>query len=185
MKKKQSIYLTAAFSVLVLTMLAGLFNEIIPTFAEHGGSMVVGTLAYVAMAVLVLTAKLDNKHIATASGFTGIAFIGTHIVASLSATTSVGLAGVTHIFGYAAVGAFVLAGVIFALRKVNNKQTVMLGISGLMTTGVFFTYYHVAAMSAVRGSLVFFIPFTALFAWTIGQFALQIAEVVKARKQIA
>lgn len=185
MKKNHSMYLVVGFSLLVLAMLAGLVNQVVPAFPEHAGSMVIGTLAYVAMAVLVLTAKLENKHIATASGIAGVAFIATHIFASMNLFTTVGVTEVTHSFGYAAVGAFVLAAIVFGMKKVKENNTVMLGVSGLMSTGVFFTYYHVAAMAAVRSSILFFVPFTVLFAWTIGQFAVQVAEVVKARKQVA
>lgn len=185
MKKSYSMYLVGAFSLLVLAMLAGLMNQVVPAFPEHGGSMVVGTLAYVAMAVLVLTAKLDNKHVATASGISGVAFIAAHVFASMNAFSSMSIQEVTHSFGYAAVGAFVLAAIVFALNKVKETSMVMLGVSGMMTTGVFFTYYHVAAMSAVRSSIMFFVPFTLLFVWTMGQFALQVTEVVKARKQVA
>lgn len=185
MKKDNSMYLVGAFSLLVLAMLAGLMNQVVPAFPEHGGSMVVGTLAYVAMAVLVLTAKLDNKHIAAASGIAGVGFVATHIFASMNLFTTLGLADITHTFGYAAVGSFVLAAIVFALNKVKETSLVMVGVSGLMTTGVFFTYYHVAAMAAVRASIVFFVPFTILFVWTMAQFALQVAEVVKTRKEVA
>lgn len=185
MKKVNSLYLIGAFSVLLIAMLVGLVVNVVPAFPAHGGSMVIGTLSYVAMAGIVLASKFENKQFSIASGIAGVVFAASHIFTEMNLFARAGLTSVTNPFGYAAVGAFILAGIIFGLNKVKNHSYALTGVNGLMTAGVTFVFYHVASIAAVRESMLFFVPFTLLFVWTIGQFAMQAVELVKTHKQTA
>jgi hypothetical protein len=96
-----------------------------------------------------------------------------------------GIAAVTNPFGYAAVAALILAGLAFVVSKVKALENISLYVNGFMTTGVTLVYYHVASLAPIRASLLFFIPFTLFFAWTVAQYGMQVSEVVKTRRQTA
>ncbi|MFO8069255.1 MAG: hypothetical protein R6U02_04615, partial [Alkalibacterium sp.] len=85
--------------------------------------------------------------------------------------------------GYAALTAFVLAGVSYVMSKLRVLSQLTLYINGFMTSGVTLVYYHVASLAPVRGSLLFFIPFILFLVWTVAQYGVQVSEAVKAHRQ--
>lgn len=174
-----------ALSALVSFMLIALFTDILPVYNEHSRSMIVGTLAYVAMGGIVLSKPLNNKHIAIASGIMSVGFIAAHILIEATLFSSIGVAAVTNPFGYAAIAAFILAGAAYLVSRVKTLENVSLYINGFMTAGVTLVYYHVASLAPVRASVLFFIPFTLFFVWTVAQFGVQVSDVIKTRRQTA
>lgn len=185
MKKINTKTLLSALSVLVTMLLIALFTELMPTYSEHGRSMLVGTLAYIAMGGIVISKPMNNKHIAIVSGIMSVGFIATHILIEAALFSSIGIAAVTSVFGYAAIAAFVLAGAAYLVSRFKSLENFSLYINGFMTTGVTLVYYHVASLAPVRSSALFFIPFTLFFVWTVAQYGLEVSEVFKTRRQTA
>lgn len=185
MKKLTAKTLLLSLTALVSVMLIALMSDILPAYSEHGRSMIVGTLAYIAMGAIVVSKPLNNKHIAAASGIASVGFIAAHILIEAALFSTMGIAAVTNPFGYAAIAAFVLAGAAFAFSKFTSFSNLSLYINGFMTAGVTLVYYHVASLAPVRASLMFFIPFTLFFAWTVAQYGLQVSEAVQTRRQTA
>ncbi|GAB2497784.1 hypothetical protein GCM10008929_18320 [Alkalibacterium psychrotolerans] len=185
MKKPNTKTVLVALSALVTLMLVALVRDVLPAYSEHGRSMIIGTLAYVAMGGIVLAKPLNNKHIAAVSGIMSAVFIGTHILIEAALFSTIGLAAVTNPFGYAAVAALLLAGAAYLIGKVKAFENVSLYVNGFMTTGVTLVFYHVASLAPVRASLLFFIPFALFFAWTVAQFGLQVSQAIQTRRQTA
>lgn len=185
MNKINTKTVLVALSAIITVMLIALLTDILPVYSDHGRSMVVGTLAYIAMGGIVLSKPLNNKHIAIASGIMSIVFIGTHILIEAALFSTIGIVAVTNPFGYAAIAAFALAGLAYLVSRFKTLDNFSLYINGFMTTGVTLVYYHVASLAPIRASVLFFVPFTLFFAWTIGQYALEVSEAVKSRKQTA
>ncbi|MCC5893992.1 MAG: hypothetical protein JJU16_00890 [Alkalibacterium sp.] len=185
MKKYSSKTLLFVLSLLVTTMLIALLTDILPVYSEHGRSMIVGTLAYIAMGGIVLSKPLNNKHIAIASGMMSVGFIAAHILIEAALFSTIGIAAVTSPFGYAAIAAFLLAGVAYLINRVKSLENISLYINGFMTAGVTLVYYHVASLAPVRASVLFFVPFTLFFAWTVGQYGLEVSQAFKTRRQTA
>ncbi len=185
MKKLNTKTVLLVLSAVVTLMLVALLKDVLPAYSEHGRSMIVGTLAYIAMGGIVLSKPLDNKHVAAVSGIMSAGFIGAHILIEATLFSTMGIAAVTNPFGYAAVAALILAGLAFVVSKVKALENISLYVNGFMTTGVTLVYYHVASLAPIRASLLFFIPFTLFFAWTVAQYGMQVSEVVKTRRQTA
>lgn len=185
MKKLNTKTVLLVLSAVVTLMLVALLKDVLPAYSEHGRSMIVGTLAYIAMGGIVLSKPLDNKHVAAVSGIMSAGFIGTHVLIEAALFSTMGIAAVTNPFGYAAVAALILAGLAFVVSKVKALENISLYVNGFMTTGVTLVYYHVASLAPIRSSLLFFIPFTLFFAWTVAQYGMQVSEVVKTRRQTA
>lgn len=185
MKNINKKTLLFALSAIVTIMLIALLTDILPVYSEHVRSMIVGTLAYIAMGGIVLSKPLNNKHVAIALGIMSVGFIAAHILIEAALFSSIGIVAVTNPFGYAAIAAFVLAGIAYLVSRVKTLENVSLYINGFMTAGVTLVYYHVASLAPVRGSLLFFIPFTLFFIWTVGQYGVQVSAVVKTRRLAA
>ncbi len=185
MKKLNTKTVLLVLSAIVSLMLAALLTDVLPVYSEHGRSMIVGTLAYIAMGGIVLSKPLDNKHVAAVSGIMSAGCIAAHILIEAALFSTMGIAAVTNPFGYAAVAALILAGLAFVVSKVKALENISLYVNGFMTTGVTLVYYHVAALAPIRASILFFIPFTLFFAWTVAQYGMQVSEVVKTRRQTA
>lgn len=185
MKKLNTKTVLLVLSAVTTLMLVALITDVLPVYSEHGRSMIVGTLAYIAMGGIVLSKPLDNKHVAAVSGIMSAGFIAAHILIEAALFSTMGIAAVTNPFGYAAVAALILTGLAFVVSKVKALENISLYVNGFMTTGVTLVYYHVASLAPIRSSLLFFIPFTLFFAWTVAQYGMQVSEVVKTRRQTA
>ncbi|WP_423190196.1 hypothetical protein ACO1PF_04800 [Alkalibacterium sp. f15] len=183
MKKSQSILASLAFVSLAVVMFIALSSAVLPAYSDHGRSMVVGTLAYIFMSGIVIFASQKSKQLGIAGVLASLTFIGAHILIEASLFSTIGLASVTNPFGYAALTAFVLAGVSYVMSKLRVLSQLTLYINGFMTTGITLVYYHVASLAPVRGSLLFFIPFTLFLVWTVAQYGVQVSQAVKTRRQ--
>jgi len=185
LKKSYSIIASLAFVSLAVTQLIALSSAVLPAYPEHGRSMIVGTLAYIFMSGIVIFASASSKQLGMAGALASLVFIGSHIFIEARLFSTIGLASVTSPFGYAAIAAFLLAGSTYIMNKARRLAQFTLYINGLMTAGITLVYYHVASLAPVRESLLFFIPFTLVLAWTVAQYGVQVSKAVKTRKQLA
>lgn len=185
MNKLNKKSLLLALSAITTLMLIALLTDILPVYSEHGRSMIIGTLAYIAMGGIVISKPLNNKHIAIVSGLMSVAFIGTHILIEAALFSSIGIAAITNPFGYAAIAAFALAGIAYLVSRVKTLDNFSLYINGFMTAGITLVYYHVASLAPVRASVLFFVPFTLFFVWTVAQYGLEVSQAFKTRRQTA
>ncbi|WP_225744886.1 hypothetical protein [Marinilactibacillus sp. Marseille-P9653] len=185
MKKSNSALLALIFTALASMMLIALLKDILPTYADHGRSMVVGTLAYITMGGIVILSSFKNEQLGEAGLITTLGFVLTHILIEARLFSSIGVSGVTNPFGYAAIGAFLLAGAAYVVSKVRFLSQLTLYVNGLMVGGTTLVYYHVASLAPIRGSILFFVPFTLFCLWTVTQYGLQVSRAFKTRLQTA
>lgn len=185
MNKSRSTLASLAFVSLASVMFIALFSAVLPAYSNHGRSMVIGTLAYIIMSGIVVFASKDSKQLGIAGALASLTFVGAHVLIEASLFSTMGMASVTNPFGYAAIAAFLLAGFTYVVNKVRHLAQLTLYINGLMTAGITLVYYHVASLAPVRGSLLFFIPFTLVLAWTIAQYGIQVSNAISTRRQTA
>ena len=185
MEKTKSALSSIGFISLTSAMLIALSTTVLSSYPDHVRSMVIGTLAYIFMSGIVVFSKQDNKQAGIAGALASLTFIGAHVLIEASLFSTIGLASVTNPFGYAAIAAFLLAGVTYIMNKVRHLAQFTLYINGLMTAGITLVYYHVASLAPIRASLLFFIPFTLLLVWTVVQYGIHVSEAVKTRNQLA
>lgn len=183
MIKLNRILPITAFFILSFGVFVGLMIDIIPAFPEHGVSMIIGSIAYIAMLGIVLTISFENNVYSLLSGIIGTVFAGAHIFQSGSFFSIRIGTPITHLFGYFAAAALFCSG-IYALRKTAQWSNKKIWVSGSMTAGITFVFWHVASIEVLRGSFLFFGPFTLLFFWTIGQFANQVFQEVITKKSL-
>lgn len=179
LRKKKAIVLSLIIT-LSLVMFWGLFRSIIPAYPEHSFSMIVGVLAYLFMAFIILTSEWKKQIISTLSGLAGALLIGFHLVAEMNLIAAIRFPAMTNPFGYAALAAFLIALIMKGLSLIDQWQKVRLYIHGVLTIGIGFVYWHVASIGAVTTAWVFFLPFTALFIWTLFHFGVVIIFQKKA-----
>ena len=127
----------------------------------------------------------NHKQAGIAGALASLAFVGIHVLTEARLFSTMGLVSVTNPFGYAAIAAFLLADVTYIMNKVRHLAQLTLYINGSMTAGITLVYYHVASLAPIRGSLLFFIPFTAVLIWTIAQYGVQVSSALKTRRQSA
>lgn len=185
MNKSKSAVSSIAFASLTAAMLIALSTTVLASYPGHVRSMVIGTLAYIFMSGIVVFSKQNNKQAGIAGALASLTFVGAHVLIEASLFSSIGMASVTNPFGYAAIAAFLLAGVTYIMNKVRHLAQLALYINGLMTAGITLVYYHVASLAPIRGSLLFFIPFSLVLAWTIGQYGVQVSKAISTRRQTA
>lgn len=185
MKNKKAFLGLTAFLLASVAMLVALNGGISAVYAEHSRSMVVGTLAYIAMSGIVLSGSLKNKKAKVTAAITAVMFILTHILIEASLFSTIGVSLLTGTFGYLAIAAFAVAGLAWLAKKVTIHPALTLTFNGSMTAAVSFVYYHVASLDPIRSSALFFVPFTLMLVWTIAQFALQVKDVVATKRQTA
>lgn len=185
MKKSKPALLSIGFSSLTAAMLIALSTTVLASYPDHVRSMVIGTLAYIFMSGIVVFSKQDNKQAGIAGALASLTFVGAHVLIEASLFSTIGLASVTNPFGYAAIAAFLLAGVTYIMNKVRHLAQLTLYINGLMTAGITLVYYHVASLAPIRGSLLFFIPFTVVMVWTVAQYGVQVSSALSTRRQTA
>lgn len=185
MKKSHSIILALTFTALASIMLFALLKDVLPAYANHGSSMVVGTLAYITMGGIVILSSLKNKQLGGAGVIATLGFVFSHILIEARLFSSIGISGVTNPFGYAAIGALLLAGASYLVSKVHFLSQLTLYVNGLMVAGTTLVYYHVASLAPIRESFLFFVPFTLFCIWTVTQYGLQVSQAFKTRLQPA
>ncbi|MDZ7836374.1 MAG: hypothetical protein U5K84_14585 [Alkalibacterium sp.] len=150
MKKSRSIITSFSFVSLAVTMFIALSTAVLPAYSAHGRSMIIGTLAYIFMSGIVIFASVNSKELGIAGAFASLTFVGAHVLIEASLFSTIGLASVTNPFGYAAIAAFLLAGMTYIMNKARRLAQFTLYINGLMTAGITLVYYHVASLAPVQ-----------------------------------
>lgn len=185
MKKSRPIVASLAFVSLSAILFSSLFSAIIPAYSNHSRSMIIGVLAYILMSGIVVFASSNSKQLGLTGALASLTFVGAHVLIEASLFSTMGIASVTNPIGYAAIAAFLLAGFTYVVNKVRHLAHLTLYINGLMTAGITLVYYHVASLAPVRESLLFFIPFTLVLAWTVAQYGIQVSSTIQTRRQTA
>ncbi|SFC62338.1 hypothetical protein SAMN04488102_11414 [Alkalibacterium subtropicum] len=185
MKNTRSIVSSLLFFSLAVIMFLALSSAVLPAYATHGRSMIIGTLAYIIMSGMVIFSSVNSRGLSIAGALASFTFIGAHTFIEANLFSTIGLASLTNPFGYAAIAAFLLAGATYIMNKVGGSAQLSLYVNGLMTAGITLVYYHVASLAPVRTSVLFFVPFTFLLIWTVVQYGIHVSEAVKTSKQFA